>query len=158
MKINFPFNYQLRLYFSCLEKREGICSKVYQEDDKHILLWDFDDIRLSKLIKSLTAKQIQYKLPTIYIVASSSKRYHAYCFASRTFREVVHIISGTPEIDIKYLRLGMLRGYYTLRISSRTTDDFVLVKTLTSVISNEVNPLDISISEYMTRNKGVYND
>ena len=154
MKINFPFSYQLRFYFSRLEKREGICSKVYQEDDRHILLWDFDDARLPKIIKSLTAKQIQYKLPTIYIIISSPKRFHAYCFASRTFREVIHIISGTPEIDTKYLRLGMVRGYYTLRISSRTANDFVLIKTLISIIPDEVNPLDISISEYLTINKG----
>ena len=157
MKINFPFSYQLRLYFSRLEKREGICSKVYKEDDKHILLWDFDDVRLPKIIKSLTAKQIQYKLPIIYIVTSSPKRFHAYCFASRTFREVIHIISGTPEIDTKYLRLGMIRGYYTLRISSRTTDDFILIKTLSSSVLDEVNPLDISINEYMTINKGGHN-
>ena len=157
MKIIFPFNYQLRVYFSRLEKREGVCSNVYREDDKHILLWDFDDVRLSNIIKTLTAKQIQYKLPTIYIVTSSPKRFHAYCFVSRTFREIIHILSGTPEIDTKYLRLGMVRGYYTLRISSRTTDDFILIKTLSSFVLDEVNPLDISINEYMTTNKGVHN-
>ena len=157
MKINLPFSYQLRIYSSRLEKRVGICSKVFKEDDKHILLWDFDNVRLSKIIKSLTAKQIQYKLPTIYIITSSPKRFHAYCFASRTFREVINIISGTPEIDIKYLRLGMVRGYYTLRISSRTNDDFILIKTLSTSVMDEVNPPDISINDYLTINKGGHN-
>ena len=157
MKINLPLNYQLRLYFSRLEKREGVASKVYGIDDKHILLWDFDDIKLSIIKKSLRFMQIWYKLPTIYIISSSPNRYHAYCFASRTFREVINILSATPEIDIKYLRLGMVRGYYTLRISSRKNDNIALVHKLTSSIKPEVNPLDISISEYMTINKGEQN-
>ena len=157
MKINLPLNYQLRLYLSRLEKREGVCSKVYQEKDSHIVLWDFDNISLPKIVKSLTKKQLQYKLPNIYIVTSSPNCFHAYCFASRSFREVIHILSDTPEIDTEYLRLGMIRGYYTLRISPRKSDKFKTVRVLTSVVSKEVNPLDVSINEYMTTNKGVHN-
>ena len=157
MKINFPFNYQLRVYFSRLEKREGIASKVYSKEDKHILLWDFDDSELSKIKKSLRFLQIWYKLSTIYIISSSPGRYHAYCFTSRTFREVINIISATPEIDTKYLRLGMVRGYYTLRISPRNNDRLNLVDKLISNIKPEVNPLDVSISEYLTANKGGQN-
>ena len=154
MKINFPFNFQLRVYFSRLEKREGACSKIFGQEDKHIVLWDFDNSELSKIIESLNLIQLWYKLPKIYIVSSSKNRYHAYCFTARTLREVITIISATPEIDTKYLRLGMVRGYYTLRITSRKHDDFKLVETIPSFIPDEVNPLDITIDEYMTINKG----
>ena len=157
MKINFPLNYQLRLYFSRLEKREGVASKIYKEEDKHILLWDFDNIELPIVIKSLRVLQKLYKLPTIYIVSSSVSNYHAYSFAARTFREVIHIISGTPEIDTMYLRLGLVRGYYTLRVSERKGEIFQLVKILNSVVPDEVNPLDVCVSDYMTINKGVKN-
>ena len=154
MKINFPFNLQLRLYLSCLEKRQGACSKVYKEVDKHITMWDFDNVELSVIKESLEVVQKQYKLPTIYIISSSRNRYHAYSFTARPFQEIVHILSGTSSLDVKYLRLGMVRGYYTLRISSRENDDFKLITTLESEVLPEVNPLDITVSEYMTINKG----
>ena len=154
MKINFPFNFQLRVYFSSLEKREGACSKIFGQEDKHIVLWDFDDSDLTTIQASLKLIQLWYQLPAIYIVSSSPNRFHAYCFTARSLREVITIISATPEIDTKYLRLGMVRGYYTLRISSREHDKFVLIEKLASYIQDEINPLDISINDYMTTNKG----
>ena len=155
MKINFPFNFQLRVYFSCLEKREGACSKIFGQNDQHIALWDFDDSDLTTIKSSLRLIQLWYKLPKIYIVSSSHERYHAYSFTARSLREVINIISATPEIDTKYLRLGMVRGYYTLRISPRKNDSIKLVEILPSYMPDEVSPLDISINEYLTQNKGV---
>jgi len=154
MKVNLLFNYQFRCYLSRLEKREGIGSKIYAETDKHILLWDFDDAKLSAIILTLLMSQKSHSLPTIYIVSSSPKKYHAYCFTARPFREVIHIISEASQIDVKYLRLGMIRGYYTLRISTRRYDSFKLIEVLKSSIPDEVDPADVSISEYMTTNKG----
>lgn len=158
MKIDLLFNYQLRIYLSCLEKREGVASKLFDKEDKHVLLWDFDDVELEVVEASLTAIMKRYKLPKIYIVSSSPKRFHAYSFTARTFKEVIHILSATPELDVKYLRLGMVRGYYTLRITPRKNDDFTLVKILDSYVKDEVNPLDVSTSEYMTANKGGHGD
>jgi len=154
MIIPLLFNCQLRVYVSRLEKRIGVCSKVYQEKDKHILLWDFDEIGLDDVIASLYCLQETYDLPSIYIVSSSPFRYHAYSFTARTFREVIHILSATPEIDLEYLRLGMARGYYTLRISERKGEAFILLHTLLSLKPDEVSPLDVSVDEYFTMNKG----
>lgn len=154
MKVSLPFNYQLRVYFSRLEKRQGVGSQVFNGGDKHILLWDFDNKKLSSVIGSLLTLQQHYKLPSIYIISTSINRYHAYSFTARSFREVIHILSDTPEIDVAYLRLGVARGYYTLRVSKRKGENFRLVKILTSVLPDEVNPLDVSISEYLTLNKG----
>ncbi len=154
MKITFPLKYQLRMYFSRLEKRQGACSQIFTDNDKHILLWDFDNTPIGEIEQSLITVQQIYNLPPIYIISSSPYSYHAYCFTARPFREVIHILSAIPQVDLYYLRLGMVRGYYTLRITPRQNDTFQLVKKLPSNIPNEINPLEITLNEYWTINKG----
>lgn len=156
MKITIS-NYQLRVYFSRLEKRTGVCSQKFGEADSHMLLWDFDNANLSDISNSLYKIQRRYKLPPIYIIQSSPENYHAYCFASRSFREVISILSSTPEIDENYLRLGVVRGYYTLRITPRANEFFHTVKTLFSVNPQEMEYNDITTNEYLTSNKGGHN-
>lgn len=154
MKVNLPIKFQLRIYLSRLEKREGACSQIFTDTDKHILLWDFDNTPINEIELSLRAIMIEYRLPPIYIILSSPYSYHAYCFTARSFREVIHILSATPQVDLYYLRLGMVRGYYTLRITPRKNDNFKLITILKSSICNEVDPMDITINEYLTINKG----
>ena len=145
---------QLRAYATILEKRTGICSQKDTREDKHALLIDFDNSSISTIINSLSSLQEKYKLPAIYIIASSKHSYHAYCFTARKFMEIVHILSDISEIDGSYFRLGIVRGYYTLRITSRKGDKFKLVKTLLSPYFNEISPNSLTVSEYLTSNKG----
>ena len=154
MKINILKKYQLRVYFSQIEKRQGVCSMVYAED-KHMLLWDFDHISLRKLTGNLEFIQQKYNLPCIYIIKTSISGYHAYCFTKEKLRKVIHILSDTSGIDMAYLRLGMVRGYYTLRFSNRENDSLKLVKILPSKVPEKISPLDITTNEYFTTNKGV---
>lgn len=149
--------YSVKIYISKLEKRTGICSQVYEVEDKHILLWDFDNSELSQIIHDLENLQLVYRLPRILIIESSPNKYHAYCFVARSFREIINILSATPEIDMSYLRLGIVRGYFTLRISNRPRGNFSLIKTLPSIWANEVSHNDITINEYMTSNRGQHN-
>lgn len=149
-------NIQIRFYISRLEKRIGICSQDYTNIDKHMLLWDFDRSPLYKIRKSLKIAQVKYKLPTILIVQSSTKgSYHAYCLASRSFLEVIHILSSVPELDVTYLRLGIVRGYFTLRITPRKNDKFRIADVLLSSYSDEMTLFDCTVSEYLTSNKGM---
>lgn len=145
---------QIKFFVTILEKRIGACSNIYNSKDEHILMWDFDKAKLRNIIKSLQSVQNIYKLPNIYVVLSSPKSYHAYSFTARKFREIISILSATPEIDMKYLSLGIIRGYYTLRITPRKNDSFKLIKILESSVDDEVNPLDITVNEYLTSNKG----
>jgi len=145
---------QLRAYATILEKRIGICSQKDTREDKHALLIDFDNSSISTIINSLSSLQKKYKLPAIYIVASSKHSYHAYCFTARKFMEIIHILSDIPELDESYFRLGIIRGYFTLRITSRKGDKFKLVKTLVSVYPNEMLPDSLTVNEYLTSNKG----
>lgn len=145
---------QLRLYATIREKRVGICSQKNTFEDKHALLWDFDTTPIQQTISDLRALQLKYKLPAIYILKTSTKSYHAYCFTARTFKEVIHILSDTPTIDFNYLRLGIVRGYYTLRITPRKHDKFKLIRVIASAYPEEINPLDLTYNEYLTSNKG----
>jgi hypothetical protein len=157
MIINLTKKWQLKVYFNRQEKRTGICSQQFNNPDKHCLLWDFDNIDLNTIIHSLRYLQVNYDLPDVWIIQSSPERYHAYCFTARPFREIIHILSATPEIDMAYLRLGIVRGYYTLRITPRKdSPEFKLVKVLVSTYKNEMTPLDATINEYWTSNKGLF--
>ena len=151
-------NIRLSFYVKMLEKRVGVCSVKDTKEDSHILLWDFDNERLPVITKILFDLQLKYNLPSIYILASSANSYHAYCFTARLFREIIHILSDTSCIDMMYLRLGMVRGYYTLRISKRKADDFKLIKVLPSTYCDEMSPDRVSINEYLTTNKGSVKD
>ena len=158
MKINIGKT-QFRFYVSMLEKRVGVCSQKYDNPLEHIVLWDFDRFELLEIATSLKYIQTKYKLPNIMIVQSSSKgSYHAYSFTARTLREVIIILSDTPQIDMTYLRLGMVRGYYTLRITPRKKDSkFRIVKVLWSKYPDEISPLDVTTNKYLTSNKGGHN-
>lgn len=146
-----------RIYFrkpisiNRLEKRNGVCSQNL-ETGKHILLWDFDESELSAIAKELHRIQCKYALPTIYILQSSEGHYHAYCFCARLFREVIHILSDTVGIDIMYLRLGMARGYYTLRFSEKGGKKIHRVSSIMSKYPDEMSPEDVTINEYLTTN------
>lgn len=146
--------YQFRFYFSKLEKRQGLCSEIFGTD-RHILLWDFDHISLKKLVSNLTIIQSKYQLPKIYILKTSISGYHAWCFKDFDLKQVIHILSDTDGIDKTYLMLGMVRGYYTLRFSGRQDGKPRLIKTIPSAISETISPLDITVNEYYTANKGV---
>ena len=98
--------------------------------------------------------QWRYALPDIYIVQSSNEHYHAYCFACRELKEVINILSSTQYICEDFLRLGMIRGYYTLRISQRNTEVFTIVKVLQSEYPDEMFPSEVTLNDYITYNRG----
>lgn len=149
--------YQLRIYLSKLEKRAGICSQSYNKPDKHCLLWDFDNAELEDIKLTLIGIQFIYNLPEIRIIKSSANKYHAYCFCARSLRNVINILSATPQIDMEYLRLGIVRGYFTLRISERNDSEFGLVDILKTGFIDEMSPLDVTVNEYLTSNRGQFN-
>lgn len=136
-----------------IAKRTGVCSKNY-ETDKHILLWDFDDTNFDFVELELNRLMRKYELPQIYILQSSENHYHAYCFASRTFQQVIHILSETKSLDFEYLRLGIVRGYYTLRFSDKENSKMRLMETLPSSFLEEMSMDDVTINEYFTTNIG----
>lgn len=155
MIINVFKKYQMFLDFNIsfrkIAIRKGICSKNY-DNDKHMLLWDFDEVELWIIKFDLRYLQEKYKLPPVYIFESSENHYHAYCFVMRDLKEVIHILSDTATIDMDYLKLGVARGYYTLRFTPKGDKNVKLIHILKSSINNEMSPMDITINEYYTTN------
>lgn len=141
------------VYFSIrkLEKRSGVCSQSYKTD-KHICLWDFDESDYSLVILELNRLMRQFRLPDIYVFKSSPGHYHAYSFTARLFREVINILSATKCIDIMYLRLGMARGYYTLRFSPKAGNKVELITVIESKYPEEMPKNEVTINEYFTTN------
>jgi len=117
MIIDFK-GYRFRLHCS-LQKYvdvEGINSNIIGSDN-HILIWDFDNTPLPQVIDSLLALQGNWELPPIYIVQSSPEHYHAYCFKLLPMPQVICILATTKGICSNFFKFGILRGYWTLRIT-----------------------------------------
>lgn len=154
MKIPLLFGHQLKLYLSKEYKRTGVCSKVFKTDE-HCLLGDFDYVEdFSGLLMELDRIQHKYKLPDIHVIQSSIDKYHIYCFCARPFMEIVHILSDIKGLDKAYFRLGIIRGYFTLRISERENEKFEKVALLMSLVPPDISPLEVTTNEYLTSNKG----
>lgn len=114
------FNIRIRFGWFSVEKLvkvTGINSNFDDENKYHILMWDFDDTPLDKIVDELLFVQHFWELPSIHIVSSSPEHYHAYCFSKQPTPVVLHILSATPSICKNYFKLGVIRGYWTLRIS-----------------------------------------
>jgi len=83
-------------------------------------MWDFDDVEYPHLINDLTAVQLMHQLPTIWIIRSSkTDKFHAYCFCRATFSEAAQVIASSELVDRQFLGLGIMRGYWTLRITKK---------------------------------------
>lgn len=130
--------WQIRVYLDKQVEHTGVCSTKADNPKEHMLLWDFDDAKLGDIVNQLLAVSCLYSLPKIYLVSSSPGNYHAYCFASRDFRETISILASTKSIDLAYLRMGVARGYFTLRITPRKGGQFRLIRIIRSQVPNEM--------------------
>jgi len=96
----------------------GVNSKL--PDGKHILMWDFDDVPLKNVITALMDIQADYELPNIYIVNSGKpKHYMAYCFKRTDWRKAVQIVINTKHVDYAFIKYGLYREHFTLRVSPK---------------------------------------
>lgn len=143
-KVRIRFDFSI----SRIVEVSGVNSNIDDTNKNHILLWDFDKVPCVEVVTSLTHVQQLYSLPAIHVIESSPLHYHAYCFAIRTKAEAMYILSTTPHIDDVFFRLGVVRSYWTLRITPKKTgQSFRLVVDLPSTIpeadSSLVSSLDI---------------
>lgn len=129
----------------------GIDSDI-ANDDRHILLWDFDNVNLSDMTKTLKTLQRRWALPRIVIIESSVKHYHAVCIKAMPYPLVLNILASTKDIDWTYFKLGVMRGYWTLRITPKSgKDKITFVQELPSSVSEDIWALKyLKLSEYIT--------
>jgi len=87
---------------------------------KHILMWDFDGVELSKVIEALASIQLIYELPAVHILETkNNSNYIAYCFKQVSWRKAIEIIASTPHVDLNFFKYGVYRERFTLRVSPK---------------------------------------
>lgn len=119
----------------------GVTSEL--SDGNHMLLWDFDNTDLSVVCADLKRVQAEYNLPTIHILRTRESSYHAYCFARHSWPWTLLILADTPHLDPDYFRIGVWRGYFTLRIAPKPgAPEIEHVTDLVSGHPADINPLE----------------
>jgi hypothetical protein len=125
------------------QKLIGVNSKL--DDDRHILMWDFDDMKLDDVILSLMETQYKYNLSTIFILNTGRPdSYIAYCFDAHPFQKAAEIICSTRGIDWDFYRLAIIRGYFTLRVSPKSGRKIKLAAILPSTKKPDATVKDLN--------------
>ncbi len=110
----YRFSFALRKYI----KAVGVVN--HAGEGKYFLIWDFDYVPEEHVIASLVYIQDEYKLSPIYVVKTGLQGgFHAYCFTAFDWADLVTVIMHTPYVDKGFVKLGILRGYFDLRISEK---------------------------------------
>jgi len=119
IRFNLPRNRRITFTWAKIEDQVGFNSRV--SDGLHCLVWDFDDIDRNTLLSTLRFQQVTYSLPEIQIYKSRKDvdNYHAVCFKLLPWEKVVSIVAATPFVDWGFVKWGVMRGYFTLRMSPR---------------------------------------
>ena len=107
-------------------------------DGNHILMWDFDTKTLEEIKLWLRAVQRMWELPPIRISQTGKEHgYHAVSMARREWRMCVAIIAGTRFVDWNYLKYGIYRGHFTLRVGPKLFRKITYIGELKSKIPDE---------------------
>lgn len=132
---------------------KGVNSKL--ADGKHFLMWDIDGVPKGKLVPALYKIQVRFALPKIYVLDTGIEGYyHAYCFKRFAWADVLHILASTEYLDKIYLSIGVLRGYWTLRISDKRNRPIQPAFVLESHFKEDVTPEDVlSFVEYSSKRR-----
>jgi len=157
-KIRFG-KYRLTITLSPVIDVLGVNSLM--KDGTHILMWDWDNTTLERVIAGLNITQLLYDLPNIYVLETlKNKNYMAYCFVKVTWAKAKEIIAATPNVCENFYKWGVFRRKFTLRISPKEGRWPRLVHILTSPRPEEctVKDLDDFVQyETLPRNKkGVF--
>ena len=122
-----------RIHFSMAYVYDVIGINSTLPDNKHILMWDFDTATEEYVWHTLTHIQLIYDLPNIYILNTGKPNRHiAYCFVRMTIQQVAEILSATPGICWGFLKWGIIRNRWTLRVTPKCHRKIRLVGILTS--------------------------
>jgi hypothetical protein len=121
LKLNLPFNFSVSIWFQKIDRILGINSRIgKREDDKHILLWDFDNVYIWEVLDELKKVQLYYNLSNIYIIGGDKEHsFKAMCFDQYPFWEMIGILYKTSYIDKSFYRWTVRKGQATMRISKK---------------------------------------
>ena len=125
-------------------------------DGNHMLMWDFDDKPLERVMIALVVEQLMHDLPPIYILQTRPKvGYIAYCFTRMPFMKACSIIAETWGICQNFYKWGVFRKRFTLRITPKCGRKPKLAAILPSSTKEEVNVTELqSFVQYETMADG----
>lgn len=142
-----------RLYIGLTHsvKVKGVNSNL--PDRRHILMWDFDNKEGEDVINSLVAIQKKFKLSRIFLLNTGlDGHYHAYCFKAISWAMALYILASTKHLDSTYFKIGIIRGFYTLRYSKKEGRGFTPAIILPSKVKEDIDPFeDLCGCEYWTK-------
>lgn len=119
----------------------GVNSKL--PDGSHILMWDFDGVKIADVIEALDIQQKRYPLSDIYVLETTlNTNYIAYCFTKVPFFEAVKIVITTKYVCHNFVKFGVIRGHFTLRVSPKCGRKPKLV-----VILKGMYPPDVTVDD-----------
>lgn len=133
-----------------VEMVEGVNSRL--PSGRHWLMWDFDNVEFCHVRGELLRIQRKYRLPKIYILNTGIPcHYHANCFVSLDWLEARSIIASTEYVDYRYIAIGILRGFFTLRYSPARGKEFQPAIILPSRVPEDVDPF--ALTSFVTYSK-----
>jgi len=149
IKINYKGLYAgLSITYS--KQMKGVNSIL--SDSRHALFWDFDNVDREEVIKIMLAVQQRWQLPPIYVLNTGlPKFWHCYCFYAVSYGLALHILAETPRLDKAFFKIGVIRGYWTLRYSKKEGRTFTTDIILPSIYYETVTPNELSILRYWTK-------
>lgn len=143
---------------------KGVNSQL--PDGNHILMWDFDNVSLPYVRNALETTQRTYQLPNIYILETKPPNiqfgkftkvgdgssyaevkglgnYIAYCFKRLKWRKTVEIILYTKHVCWNFIKWGVFRKRFTLRVTPKEGRTPKHVLTLHSKTPEDVTILQL---------------
>jgi len=154
MQVNLRFkNIKAYLGIVRFEVVEGYNSKLPNGD--HCLFWDFDDVDLGLVKTMLEIVQHDFKLPSIYVLQTSERGFHANCWKAFDWITARKIVAATPFVDKKFLAISIIREFFTLRFSPLPRSAIEPIAYLPSKYPEDVDPLSLtSFARYKKTRKG----
>jgi len=135
-------NRRLTLTWARIAKVIGVNSEL--GNGQHILMWDFDDINLDVVKQELRIVLTRYCLSDIHILRTKEPdNYIAYCFTALDWRRAIEIVAATGAVDLQFLRFGVYRGHFTLRVTPKGKRTPYLVDRLDGYTLPTCTPLDL---------------
>jgi len=152
MKLRVDFKgYRFYIALTHSGQVRGVNSKL--ADERHFLMWDFDDIGEDDVKEALLWVQRKYHLSRVYLLNTGLDNFwHAYCFTSVSWGDCLKILAETPHLDKVYFKIGCIRGYFTLRYTPKKAREFKPAIILPSKYAEDVDPYELnSFVTYWTK-------
>ncbi len=117
------------------------------------MMWDFDNKGEDDVKNALVDVQKRFKLSRIYLLNTGLEGYyHAYCFKAHSWGDTLKILAETEGLDQVYFKIGVIRGYFTLRYTPKKKRGFQPAIILPSRYKEDVNPYEVtSFVTYWTK-------